>query len=57
MLGKRLCAGRPGTLVIAGHAGQLGAAYFILVVIVPALMITHTAAFYFSSAPLREVGW
>ena len=36
-------------------AGQLGATYVIPVIYVPALMITHIAAFYFLARPQREV--
>lgn len=41
---------------LSAMPGQLGAAYFIPVIIVPALMITHVAAFYLLIRPKsREV--
>jgi hypothetical protein len=38
-------------------AGQLGAAYVIPVIYVPALMISHIAAFYLLARPQPNVAW
>ena len=38
-------------------AGQLGAAYVIPVIYVPALMISHMAAFYLLTRPQPKVAW
>jgi len=38
-------------------AGQLGAAYVIPVIYVPALMISHVAAFYLLMRPQPKVAW
>jgi hypothetical protein len=38
-------------------AGQLGAAYVIPVIYVPALMISHIAAFYLLIRPQRKAAW
>jgi hypothetical protein len=38
-------------------AGQLGAAYAIPVIYVPALMITHVAAFYLLIRPQTKAAW
>ena len=38
-------------------AGQLGAAYVIPVIYVPALMISHVAAFYLLTRSQPKVGW
>lgn len=38
-------------------AGQLGAAYVIPVIYVPALMISHVAAFYLLTRPQPKVTW
>ena len=38
-------------------AGQLGAAYVIPVIYVPALMITHVAAFYLLLRPQPKAAW
>jgi hypothetical protein len=38
-------------------AGQLGAAYVIPVIYVPALMISHVAAFYLLTRPQPKIAW
>jgi hypothetical protein len=38
-------------------AGQLGAAYAIPVIYVPALMISHVAAFYLLTRPQPKLAW
>jgi hypothetical protein len=38
-------------------AGQLGAAYVIPVIYVPALMISHVAAFYLLTRPQSKAAW
>lgn len=38
-------------------AGQLGAAYAIPVICVPALMISHVAAFYLLTRPQPKAAW
>jgi hypothetical protein len=38
-------------------AGQLGAAYVIPVIYVPALMISHVVAFYLLTRPQPKVAW
>ena len=38
-------------------AGQLGAAYVIPVIYVPALMISHVAAFYLLTRPHPKADW
>jgi hypothetical protein len=38
-------------------AGQLGAAYVIPIIYVPALMISHVVAFYFLSRPQPSAAW
>lgn len=39
---------------VPAAAGQLGAAYFIIVIYVPLLMITHVVAFYLLFSPARH---
>ena len=42
---------------LPGVAGQLGAAYAIPVIYVPALMISHVAAFYLLTRPQPNAAW
>ena len=44
-------------VALPAAAGQLGAAYAIPVIYVPALMISHVAAFYVMTRPQPKVAW